>query len=47
MLPEVTPEAFAKVIGVKKLPSKDFSIVSALNKDSITEKCDANEYDKW
>ncbi|KAJ8937845.1 hypothetical protein NQ318_022263 [Aromia moschata] len=37
MLSEITPETFAKVVGVKKLPSKDFSIVSFANKESNAE----------
>lgn len=34
MLPEISPETFAKVTGVTNLPPKDFSIISVTNKDS-------------
>lgn len=34
MLPEITPESFAKVMGITNLPPKDFSIVSVINKES-------------
>lgn len=43
MLPEITPEVFGKVIGVKSLPEKDFGIVSVLNKDSTSGRYDMNE----
>lgn len=45
MLSEITPEVFAKVVGVKKLPAKDFSIVTVLNKDSPSGRCDISEYE--
>ncbi|KAF5304151.1 hypothetical protein FQA39_LY01936 [Lamprigera yunnana] len=32
ILPEITPDFFAKILGVDHLPTKDFSIVSAVNK---------------
>ncbi|KAB0796834.1 hypothetical protein PPYR_10895 [Photinus pyralis] len=32
ILPEITPEFFAKIVGVTHLPPKDFSIVSVANK---------------
>nr|CAH7734771.1 unnamed protein product [Callosobruchus chinensis] len=34
MLPEIGPESFCKVLGIRKLPARDFSIVSASSKDS-------------
>ncbi|XP_056648043.1 E3 ubiquitin-protein ligase MYCBP2 isoform X1 [Diorhabda sublineata] len=43
ILPEITPEAFARVVGVKKLPAKDFSIVHVLNKESISSNFDVNQ----
>lgn len=42
ILPEISPEAFAKVVGVKKLPAKDFSIVSVANKESASGSFDVN-----
>ncbi|KAG5884570.1 hypothetical protein JTB14_006595 [Gonioctena quinquepunctata] len=43
MLPEITPQAFAKVVGVKKLPARDFSIVSVANKDAASGNFDVNQ----
>ncbi|KAJ8937061.1 hypothetical protein NQ314_012055 [Rhamnusium bicolor] len=43
MLPEITPETFAKVVGVKNLPAKDFSIVSVVNKASNSGRFDVNQ----
>lgn len=34
MLPEVSPEAFARVVGVDSLPPKDFNIVPITSKDN-------------
>lgn len=34
MLPEISPEMFAKVMGITNLPPKDFSIVSVINKET-------------
>ncbi|ERL91717.1 hypothetical protein D910_09044 [Dendroctonus ponderosae] len=38
MLPEITPEFFAKVVGVSSLPPKDFNIVTVVNKDANSFK---------
>ncbi|KAH0817635.1 hypothetical protein GEV33_005156 [Tenebrio molitor] len=40
ILPEVAPDAFAKVMGITNLPPKDFSIVSATYKASGAVKFD-------
>ncbi|CAH1132864.1 unnamed protein product [Ceutorhynchus assimilis] len=42
MLPEITPEFFAKVVGVTSLPPRDFNIVSVANKDANSFKFDIN-----
>ncbi|KAF7271207.1 hypothetical protein GWI33_015889 [Rhynchophorus ferrugineus] len=42
MLSEVTPELFAKVVGVTNLPPKDFNIVPVTNKDAGSSKFDVN-----
>lgn len=34
ILPEIPPEHFAKVVGIERLPPKDFSIVAVINKAS-------------
>lgn len=44
MLPEITPESFAKVVGVEKLPPKDYNIVPITNKDSNGEPFDVHMY---
>ncbi|XP_050301011.1 E3 ubiquitin-protein ligase MYCBP2 isoform X2 [Anthonomus grandis grandis] len=43
MLPEITPEFFAKVVGVSTLPPRDFNIVTVANKDSSSFKFDVNK----
>lgn len=43
MLPEISPEAFAKVIGVDNLPPKDFGIVSATGNGK--EPANENQFD--
>lgn len=40
ILPEIPPEIFAKVIGIDKLPPKDFSIVSVINKQATAGNID-------
>ncbi|XP_060534839.1 E3 ubiquitin-protein ligase MYCBP2 isoform X2 [Cylas formicarius] len=40
MLPEISPEFFAKVVGVKNLPPKDFNIFPMASKDSNSGKFD-------
>lgn len=37
MLPEITPETFARVVGVNHLPPKDFTVVSASGKNDSGE----------
>lgn len=43
MLPEITPEFFAKVVGVTVLPPKDFNFVSVASKDSDNFAFDINK----
>lgn len=43
MLPEITPEFFAKVVGVSSLPPKDFSIVTVVNKDANSFNFEMNK----
>lgn len=44
MLSEISPEIFAKIVGVKTLPAKDFSIITVANKDINSEKFDIDQY---
>lgn len=44
ILPEIQPEVFAKVIGIDKLPPKDFSIVSVINKAASSDNFDIYKY---
>lgn len=44
MLSEISPEIFAKIVGVKTLPAKDLSIITVPNKDINPEKLDIDQY---
>lgn len=41
---EISPETFAKIVGVKSLPAKDFSIITVGNKNVNSEKLDIDQY---
>lgn len=43
ILPEIPPESFAKVMGIEKLPPKDFSIVSTADKNSMAGYFDTHK----
>ncbi|XP_018570490.1 E3 ubiquitin-protein ligase MYCBP2-like [Anoplophora glabripennis] len=43
MMAEISPETFAKIVGVKTLPAKDFNIITATNKDPDSGKFDIDQ----